>query len=116
MKHDTEQVQYLLDRGLLGQAQQGYLDMLQQLRLRAAQEHGSSWRMPVSAGEYQAIAPSFNRILHAADCPQLRNGAVSSSLDVPAIEARYHAKRPEIIHVDGGFHAMAAPWRPASDG
>jgi enoyl ACP reductase len=22
----------------------------------------------------------------------------------------------EIIHVDGGFHAMAAPWRPASDG
>ncbi|HYM38219.1 MAG TPA: tetratricopeptide repeat protein [Nitrospiraceae bacterium] len=101
MKHDAEQVQYLLDRGLLGQAQKGYLDMLRQLRQRAAQGNGSSWRMPVSPGEYQAIAPSFNRILHAPDCPQLADGAVSSSLDVAVIEARYHAKRPEIMHVDG---------------
>lgn len=101
MKHDAEQVQYLLDRGLLGQAQKGYLDMLLLLRQRAAQGNGSSWRMPVSPGEYQAIAPSFNRILHAADCPRLTDGAVSAALDVPAIEARYHAKRPEIMHVDG---------------
>jgi tetratricopeptide (TPR) repeat protein len=101
MKHDAEQVQYLLDRGLLGQAQKGYLDMLQQLRRRAAQENGSSWRMPVSPVEYQAVAPSFNRVLHQDECPALPDGAVNVLLDVAAIEARYHAKRPEIMHVDG---------------
>ncbi|MBI5777168.1 MAG: tetratricopeptide repeat protein, partial [Nitrospirae bacterium] len=101
MKHDAEQVQHLLDRGLLGQAYKGYLDMLRQLRQRAVQESGSPWRMPVSPGEYQAIAPSFNRILHQADCPSLPGGAVNPSLNVAAIEARYNAKRPEITYVDG---------------
>lgn len=101
MKHDAEQVQYLLDRGLLGQAQKGYLDMLRQLWKRVAQKGGSPWRMPVSPGEYQAIAPSFNRILHHADCPALPGGAVNPSLDVATIEARYNAKRPEIMYVDG---------------
>jgi tetratricopeptide (TPR) repeat protein len=107
MKHDAEQVRYLVDRGLLGQAQQGYLAMLQQLSRRAAQESGSSWRMPVSPGEYQAVAPSFNRVLHRNDCPTLPGGAVNVSLDAEAIEAHYHAKRPEIIHVDGLLTADA---------
>jgi len=101
MKHDAEQIQYLMDRGLLEQTHKGYLDMLRQLQQRAAQEGGSAWRMPVSPGEYQAIVPSFNRILHHADCPALPGGAVNPSLDVAAIEARYNERRPEIMHVDG---------------
>jgi tetratricopeptide (TPR) repeat protein len=101
MKHDAEQVRYLMERGLLGETHKAYLEMLRQLQLRAAKESGSTWRMPVSPGEYQAIAPSFNRILHHADCPALPGGAVNPSLDVAAIEARYNAKRPEIMYVDG---------------
>ena len=101
MKHDAEQIQHVMERNLLGQAHKGYLDVLRQLQQRAAQESGSSWRMPVSPEEYQAIVPSFNRILHHADCPTLSGGAVNPSLDVAAIEARYNAKRPEIMYVDG---------------
>lgn len=101
MKHDAEQVRYLLDRGALGPAQKGYLDMLEQLRQRAAQEGIAPWRMPVSPAEYQAVAPSFNRILHRADCPVLPGGAVNPALDVAAIESRYNEKRPEIMHLDG---------------
>jgi tetratricopeptide (TPR) repeat protein len=101
MKHDAEQVRCLMDRGLLGPAQKGYLDMLEQLRQRAAHEGAAPWRMPVSSAEYQAVAPSFNRMLHRADCPVLPGGAVSPSLDVAAIESRYNAKRPEIMYVDG---------------
>ncbi len=101
MKHDAEQVRYLMDRGALGPAQEGYLQMLTQLQQRAAQEGAAPWRMAVSSGEYQAVVPSFNRILHRADCPILPGGAVNPSLDVAEIEARYNAKRPEIMYVDG---------------
>jgi tetratricopeptide (TPR) repeat protein len=100
LKHDAEQVQYLMERSVLGQTHTSYLEMLRQLRQRASQEGGSSWRMPVNPGEFQAIAPSFNRMLHHADCPALPGGAVNPALDVAAIEARYNAKRPEIMHVD----------------
>lgn len=101
IKHDAEQVQHLVDRGLLGQAHAGYLETLRQLRHRAAQERGSAWRMPVGPNEMTAIAPSFNRILHSADCPELPGGAINPELDVATIEARYNAKKPEIMYVDG---------------
>jgi tetratricopeptide (TPR) repeat protein len=101
MKHDAEQIQRLMDRHVLGPAHRGYLDVLRQLQQRAAQEGGSTWRMPVTPGEYQAVAPSFNRILHHADCPPLPDGAVNPGLDAVAIEARYNERRPEIMYVDG---------------
>ncbi|TKS61719.1 MAG: hypothetical protein EWM73_02924 [Nitrospira sp.] len=101
LKHDAEQVQYLMGRGLLGETQHSYRDMLEQLSRRAAQEGASPWRLPVSQAEYQAVAPSFNRILHRADCPVQSGGAVNPSLDVAAIESRYNANRPEIMYVDG---------------
>ena len=100
MKHDAEQVHYLMERGLLGEAHKSYLDMLRQLGQRAVREGGSAWRMAVSPAEIQAIAPSFNRILHYADCPRLPGGALNPSLDVAAIEARYNERRPEIMFVD----------------
>ena len=90
-----------MDRGVLGPQHEGYRDMLEQLRQRASGHRDASWRMPVSPGEMTIIAPSFNRVLHHADCPALPGGAVNLSLDVTAIEARYNAKRPEIMHVDG---------------
>ena len=101
LKHDAEQVQYLMGRGLLGETQHSYRDMLEQLSRQAAQEGASPWRLPVSQAEYQAVAPSFNRILHRADCPVQSGGAVNPSLDVAAIESRYNANRPEIMYVDG---------------
>ena len=101
LKHDAEQVQYLMGRGLLGETQHSYRDMLEQLSRQAAQEGASPWRLPVSQAEYQAVAPSFNRILHRADCPVQSGGAVNPSLDVAAIESRYNANRPEIMYLDG---------------
>ena len=101
LKHDAEQVGYLMDRGVLGPNHKGYRDMLEQLRQRAEREPASSWRMPVSKEEVAAIAPSFNRLLHVADCPVLPNGAVNPRLDVADIETRYNRQKPEIVTVDG---------------
>jgi tetratricopeptide (TPR) repeat protein len=107
MKHDAEQVQYLLDRDILNRQHDGYRDGLKQLHQRASQQKDASWRMPVSQDEITAIASSYNRLLHVADCPPVKSGAVNPALDVREIETRYNAKRPEIMHVDGLLTADA---------
>jgi len=101
IRHDAEQIRYLMDRGVLGHEHTGYLEALQRLRQRAAGLTDGSWRMSVDQDEASAIAPSFNRILHYADCPRVSGGAVNPSLDVAAIETRYNERKPEILVVDG---------------
>jgi tetratricopeptide (TPR) repeat protein len=98
LKHDAEQVRYLLDRQLLGREHAGYLEALTTLHARSRTD-GSPSRV-LSAEELRPIAPSFNRILYYADAPVLPQGALNPGLDVPAIEARYHATRPEVMYVD----------------
>jgi tetratricopeptide (TPR) repeat protein len=101
LKHDAEQVQYLFDRGLLGAEYFAYRDALVHLSRRAAGNPESGSRTTVSPYDLQAISASFNRIIHYGDSPELPTGAVNPALDVPAIEARYHASRPEVMHLDG---------------
>jgi tetratricopeptide (TPR) repeat protein len=101
IRHDAEQIRYLMDRGVLGREYTGYCEALERLRERAAQLADRSWLMSVTADEARAIAPSFNRILYYADCPQVLGGAVNPALDVAALEARYTERKPEILVVDG---------------
>jgi len=100
MKHDAKQVSYLMERGLLGQNHAAYRDMLDQLRCQAAQEGATGWRMSVRKEEMTTVAPSFNRLLHIADCPALPGGVINPALDVATIEARYNGTKPEIVTVD----------------
>jgi tetratricopeptide (TPR) repeat protein len=100
-KHDAEQVRYLFDRDRIGPEHSTYLDALVRLSRRAAEHPETAARMTVDTGELQAIASSFNRIIHYGDSPELATGAVNPALDVPAIEARYYASRPEVMYLDG---------------
>jgi Tfp pilus assembly protein PilF len=100
VRHDAHQTRYLLERGLLGPGLAPYAEALERLARRAERDDGTSWRMAVSPAELAAIEPAYNRLLHVADCPRL-GAVINPGLDVPAIEARYHAQRPELMHVDG---------------
>lgn len=101
LKHDAEQMRYLFDRGRIGQEYSAYFEALTHLTRRASEETQAGARMTITNEDLQTIAPSFNRILHYAESPTLPSGAVNSALDVPAIEARYHATRPEVMYLDG---------------
>ena len=101
IRHDAEQVRYLVQRGRLERRHAPYREALERLERTALRDAGGDWQMPVTPAELGAIEPSFNRLLHVAECPHLAGGAVNPALDVPTIEARYHAKRPELMHVDG---------------
>jgi tetratricopeptide (TPR) repeat protein len=101
LKHDAEQVQYLFDCGVLDVEHTAYRDALVRLGGRAVEGSEKTSRMLVSPEEFQTIASSFTRILYYADSPKLASGAVNPALDVAAIEARYHASRPELMYLDG---------------
>ncbi len=101
IKHDAEQMQYLLDRRKVDQSLRPYLDALGQLRDRLDRDASPGNRLAIDATALAAIAPSFNRILLYEPPPRCEQGALNSSLDAEAVEARYHARRPEVAFIDG---------------
>ena len=100
IKHDAEQIRYLAERGLGGPSDSRYRQTLVELQQKALQSGEANRRIRLSQEEAEALAPSVNRILHYADNPAMPQGALNPELDVEEIERRYHASRPEIIHID----------------
>lgn len=107
LKHDVDQIQYLLDRALIPSTYSTYLDSLKRLRQQCDQRSQTSTRLRFAQKELTDIAPSFNRILYYADCPVLPHGALNRNLDVEEIEARYNRSKPEIIYIDDLFEEEA---------
>ncbi len=104
LKHDAEQLEYLADSALSGDVPRAYVEALMRLRTQAdgqPADQAASNRMVLSPVDLQALAPSFNRLLYIAPCERIPEGALSLELDVPAIEARYHAAQPEVTYIDG---------------
>lgn len=100
IKHDIEQVRYLLTRQLLGPESMGYLQSLEQLDRALSAQYPDRNRCPVEPVQAASIAPSFNRFLHLADCDRLPSGALHAGLDVDNVEGRYLAKQPEVTFID----------------
>ena len=100
IKHDAEQIQYLMDRGLLGKEHAVYCETLKLLQHRASETNSDTTHMAITREECKAIAPSFNHILHYADCLFLPQGAINPNLDVVEIQERYNRQQPEIMFVD----------------
>ncbi len=100
IKHEAEQVQRLFERHVLASGYASYVEAWQRLYRRARQQPAGSLAVAVSREELAHLAPSFNRILHYADCPALAGPAVNPALDVAAIEARYNGRMPEATYID----------------
>lgn len=100
VKHDAEQARYLKERGLLPAEYEPYAATLARL-FQQVKDAAPGHRLTVGAEDWRAITPSFNRILHYAECPALPGGAVNPALDVAGIEARYHATGPGATYIDG---------------
>ncbi|RMH33519.1 MAG: tetratricopeptide repeat protein [Nitrospirae bacterium] len=100
VKHDLEQLTYLhLQRGVT-EIPPAYRKTLESLAQRIHRTDPSAMTVALDAREREALAPSFNQILHRAPAERISEGALNPHLDVSAIEARYHSSYPEIIYVD----------------
>jgi hypothetical protein len=100
LKHDAEQLDYLLSTRLFGPELESYKEQLNRLRSSLDSRSGSENRVAVSPEELQPVSPSFNRLLYVASCERMPEGSINPQLDVAASEARYHAERPEVTFVD----------------
>jgi tetratricopeptide (TPR) repeat protein len=100
IKHDIEQVQYLLDRQKLAQTQRPYLEALRQVCERLNSDAATGNRVEIAPQELTTIGPSFNRILLHEPPPRLAQGALNPLLDSGAVESQYHARHPEVTFVD----------------
>jgi len=100
VKHDIEQVQYLLTEGRIGEEYRQYLAELTRFQSTLNQAEHRSNRVPVMPADLAGIAPSFNKLVYVPPCETNPEGALNSHLDVKAIEARYRETKPEVTFVD----------------
>jgi tetratricopeptide (TPR) repeat protein len=101
VKHDAEQITYLLDRQKLDHTQRPYLEALRRLDERLNLDASSGNRVAIDRQRLTDIAPSFNRILVFEPPARLEHGALNPSLDSEAVDRQYHAQRPEVTYIDG---------------
>lgn len=105
LKHDAEQLHYLLEAGLAGDAWRPYSHALERVKAMvepaAAGMEAAPNRVAVAPEDLQTIAASYNRLIYVAPCEVVAEGALSRDLDVAEIEARYHARQPEVTFIDG---------------
>jgi tetratricopeptide (TPR) repeat protein len=100
LKHDAEQLQYLMAQNRLKAEHIPYLEAVQRLYHKAKTQSGTPLRIALETQEAASLDPSFNEIIHYADSAVLPQGALHSGLDVEDIETRYFARSPEVIFVD----------------
>ena len=100
LKHDFEQIEYLLKNERIGDEWAPYHSSLQELRHTLDEQTAQGNRVPIRSEDLTSIAPSFNRILFCEPPIRISDGAVNPLLDVDAIESRYLAKLPEVTSID----------------
>ena len=107
VKHDVEQIQYLLDQHKLGNEQRSYWQSLKQLQETMDRDPTPGNRLSIAPENLVGIAPSFNRILFCEPPSRLEQGALNPSLDVAALEASYYARQPEVTFIDSLLNPAA---------
>jgi Flp pilus assembly protein TadD len=101
IKHDLEQIQYLLDRQLLSEEHRPYLHALQRLRDELNRLPNPGNRVPIAPHDLAPVIASFNRLLYRPPSPHLPGGTLHPALDVESVESRYLATQPEVTYIDG---------------
>ena len=100
IKHDAEQLEYLHGQGISLQVPETYGETLQALRRQVTLSQEDNPPLTLTASQSEALAPSFNRILHYAQSQSLPYGSLNPELDLNEIQDQYCAGQPEIIYVD----------------
>ncbi len=100
IKHDAEQLTYLLAHNSSMAAPQEYQDTLQATLVRCNAGAPDSIFVKLTVQEQIALAPSFHKFLHVRPAARVTETAVNPNLDVTSIEEQYFSTRPEAMFVD----------------
>ena len=100
LKHDIEQLEYLISRGVLGADRAPMIEPYRAALNRLMEAGLTSSSVALPPEHLDRLAPSYNRLIHTAPAPALAGPAVNPALDWDATEADYRANRPGMTFVD----------------
>jgi len=101
LKHDCEQLEYLLQQGRLPADYAGVLDQYRALREEVrglADEHRV---VPFDHARYPLVARTYKRPLHVLREPAPAGPVLDPALDAAAVEERFLGARPNLATLDG---------------
>jgi hypothetical protein len=101
LRHDAEQLQYLLAQGRLPAAFQPVLDDYRALFGALPRETGASRKVPFDEHRHALVARTYKRPLHVDPGEAFSGPVINPSLDVRDIERRYAEAQPNVVAVDG---------------
>ena len=100
LRHDTEQLRYLLQRGALAQDHRRGVAELESALTELAPAFERGHLADIPAALRARLAPWYNRLLNYYDAPALDGPAVNPALDWKRVEADYARNVPGIVWVD----------------
>jgi len=101
LKHDIEQLEYLIDGTVLPSSARGTLAAYRSAVEDLPEAPLGTHIVDLPSEHRARLAPTYNRLVHRAPAPALGGGAVNVALDRTAIEADYQRNGPGFTHVDG---------------
>lgn len=100
LQHDSEQIQYLIDRDRISKQYGDDATVYQEIRAGAPKERAATDSFQLPPDEQQKIARTYNRLIYLNDGSRCEGAAVSPRLDARSIEQDYHTNTPEITYFD----------------
>lgn len=100
LRHDCEQLAYLLENGRLPEA---YAPVLRDYQALLAGIHGSvdaHSLIPFDHARHPLVARTYKRPIHIADVPPPASAIINPELDFDAIQDRYLANQPNVLAID----------------
>ena len=99
LRHDCEQLEYLLGLGRLPESYRSVLDDYRQLLGEVSSLDADSL-VPFDAARHALVARTYKRPIYIAEVPLPSGPLINPALDFAGIEARYSEALPQVIAVD----------------
>ncbi|MEQ8195023.1 MAG: tetratricopeptide repeat protein [Rhodospirillales bacterium] len=100
LKHDIEQMRYLIDKGLIAKRYEEtighYTELLENFPENPADPHASE----IPERYRAAFAPVYNRHIYYRDTPAFDASPLNPAVDWSAVEADYEKNKPGITYFD----------------
>jgi tetratricopeptide (TPR) repeat protein len=100
LRHDCEQLAYLLEGGQLPPAYSGVLEDYRALFGEIRGKLDENMLVPFDAQQHPLVARTYKRPIHIADVPPPASSIINPELDFEEIQDRYLAADPNVLAID----------------
>jgi len=107
IRHDVEQIRYLIARGILAAKFEETAAALERAAIELEPQFAREGAVALPRHVQDEVGDAYNRLLHFVDAPALPGPAVNPRLDRRAVEADYARNAPGITYVDDFLTAEA---------